>query len=161
MTDEETEEEKKAREETEEEVSVQREKFVCVVHKGPIEGDNYLCSRCFTFYCLKCAKTLKKQGENCWTCGAEFKIKSGLDISSDILDEVQKLEDKRNSLKKTAINLDESFYAGAIETEDYRQMKDKLVEFYGTETAHDITWWANDNGDGTSWTEHIISSNFY
>jgi hypothetical protein len=128
LTADQLEEEQKALEKTEQEVSVQREKFVCVVHKGPIEGDNYLCPSCFTFYCLKCAKTLKKQGEDCWTCGTEFRIKSAPGVSSDVLDEVQKLEDKRNSLKKTAINLDESFYAGAIEKDDYIKMKDTLVD---------------------------------
>ncbi len=125
---EELEAEQKALEETEAEVSIHREKFVCVVHKGPIEGDNYLCPNCFTFYCLKCAKTLKDQGDNCWTCGTEIKLKSSLKISSETLEEVQKLEDKMNNLKKTAANLDESFYSGAIEQEDYQKMKETIVK---------------------------------
>ena len=27
--------------------------------------------------------------------------------------------------------------------------------------ADDITWWENDNGSGTSWTEHIVDGDFY
>ena len=127
-TEEDLEEERIAQEETEEEVSVKREKFLCIVHKGPIEGDNYLCPSCFTFYCVKCAKTLKKQGENCWTCGTEFKLESTPVVPSEVMEKVQKLEKKMSALKRTAANLDESFYTGAIEREEYQKMKDSLVE---------------------------------
>jgi hypothetical protein len=59
---------------TEQEVGVQEQKFTCVVHKGPITGSNYLCSKCGTFYCLKCATALKKNGEKCWTCGSDLEV---------------------------------------------------------------------------------------
>jgi len=59
---------------TEQEVNVQEQKFTCVVHKGPITGANYLCSKCGTFYCLNCAIALKKNQEKCWTCGAELTV---------------------------------------------------------------------------------------
>lgn len=59
---------------TEKEVGVQKQEFTCVVHKGPITGANFLCPSCGTFYCMKCAKALKKNGEKCWTCGAELAV---------------------------------------------------------------------------------------
>src|SRR5271157_3895642 len=59
---------------TEKEVGVQEQKFTCVVHKGPITGANYLCSKCGTFYCMNCAIALKKNGEKCWTCGSDLAV---------------------------------------------------------------------------------------
>ena len=38
------------------------QEFFCIVHRGPIEGDNYLCPHCKTFYCVKCATALKEKG---------------------------------------------------------------------------------------------------
>jgi hypothetical protein len=59
---------------TESEVGVQKQEFICVVHKGPITGANFLCPKCGTFYCMACAMALKKNGEKCWTCGAELDV---------------------------------------------------------------------------------------
>ncbi len=70
-----TAEEKADLEKTEKEVDVEKQKFICVVHKGPIEADNiYLCPNCQTFYCMNCAKVLKTKGEKCWSCESEIKI---------------------------------------------------------------------------------------
>ncbi|MBD3188238.1 hypothetical protein GF325_15490 [Candidatus Bathyarchaeota archaeon] len=59
---------------TENEVVKFEERKICVVHKGPIAGANYLCPSCGTFYCLRCARSLEKNGENCWMCGAKLDI---------------------------------------------------------------------------------------
>jgi hypothetical protein len=59
---------------TEEEVTTIKEQRMCVVHKGPIAGANFLCPKCETFYCMKCAIALKKNGEKCWSCGAEIVV---------------------------------------------------------------------------------------
>ena len=59
---------------TEEEVAVDEQKMICVVHKGPIDGAIYACPKCKTFYCMKCAQTLKEKGEHCWSCEKEFNI---------------------------------------------------------------------------------------
>ena len=53
---------------TESEINVEKQKIICVVHKGPIEGNIYMCPKCNTFYCMNCARNLKKSGEKCWVC---------------------------------------------------------------------------------------------
>ncbi|MFX1236078.1 MAG: hypothetical protein ACFFAS_04095 [Promethearchaeota archaeon] len=63
----------KERKETEAEFSVEKPKYTCLVHKGQIEGDVYLCPHCQSFYCQKCVKVLKDNGDNCWSCGLELK----------------------------------------------------------------------------------------
>ncbi len=59
---------------TEEEVTTFKDQKICVVHKGPISGAIYLCPKCETFYCLKCATHLKKNGEKCWSCKSEIDV---------------------------------------------------------------------------------------
>ena len=70
LTPEELEEKRK----TESEVGVVRKEFMCVVHKGEIDGPIYLCPYCHTLYCQKCATVLKEKGENCWSCESEINI---------------------------------------------------------------------------------------
>ncbi|MBN1801822.1 MAG: PKD domain-containing protein [Candidatus Lokiarchaeota archaeon] len=60
--------EKKALEQTEKEVSIKKNHFTCVVHRGQIVGSVYICPHCQTIYCEKCASTLKRNRERCWTC---------------------------------------------------------------------------------------------
>ncbi len=56
---------------TEEEVSVSKEKKICIVCKGKIGRNNiYLCPDCDTFYCLKCSNTLTTLENACWVCCA-------------------------------------------------------------------------------------------
>ena len=69
-----TEEEKLELEKVESEVGIEKRKFICVVHKGPIIGANYLCPNCHTFYCVKCARALKDNGEHCWSCDNEIEL---------------------------------------------------------------------------------------
>ncbi|MFX0099418.1 MAG: PKD domain-containing protein [Candidatus Hodarchaeota archaeon] len=59
---------------TEQEVQTFEEVRTCIVHKGPIAGANYLCPNCKTFYCMKCAITLSKNGEKCWACGKDLEL---------------------------------------------------------------------------------------
>jgi hypothetical protein len=53
---------------TEEEVSVSKEKKICLVCKGSIMRMNYMCPVCFTFYCPKCYQALTKLENACWSC---------------------------------------------------------------------------------------------
>ena len=53
---------------TEEEVSVSKEKKICLVCKGDIMRMNYMCPVCFTFYCTKCYQALTKLENACWSC---------------------------------------------------------------------------------------------
>jgi hypothetical protein len=59
---------------TEAEVGVEKEKYMCVVHRGDIVGAVYICPDCETFYCLKCATTLKERSEKCWACNNDIKL---------------------------------------------------------------------------------------
>nr|MDO8111760.1 hypothetical protein [Candidatus Sigynarchaeota archaeon] len=51
---------------------IQKSQIVCIVHKGPVEGKSYICPACQTVYCEKCMLAVKKNGDNCWTCGNHF-----------------------------------------------------------------------------------------
>lgn len=54
---------------TEEEVSVSKEKKICLVCKGNVAGfNNFICPECGTFYCAKCAKALSDLENICWVC---------------------------------------------------------------------------------------------
>jgi len=54
---------------TEEEVSVSKEKKICIVCKGSVSGfNNFICTECGTFYCAKCAKALSQLENACWVC---------------------------------------------------------------------------------------------
>ena len=66
--------EKKEVEKTESEMDVEEQKVICIVHKGPILGTSYICPHCQTFYCLKCASTLKQKDERCWVCDKAFSL---------------------------------------------------------------------------------------
>ena len=56
------------------EIDLEKSEFICVVHKGPIDGPIYLCPNCHTLYCVKCANALKETGEKCWSCDQEFQL---------------------------------------------------------------------------------------
>ena len=58
---------------TEEEVSISKEKKVCLVCKGKVLGfNNFICYECEIFYCEKCARALIEIENACWACGAPF-----------------------------------------------------------------------------------------
>jgi len=83
---------------TESEVGVEKNQFTCIVHRGDIHGNIYLCQQCQTFYCDRCAKVLKLKGDKCWSCGNEIAIviteKDKLELlekkSEEILDDLLK-----------------------------------------------------------------------
>jgi len=53
---------------TEEEVSISKEKKICVVCKGKILGMNFICRGCEIFYCQKCYSALVNLENACWAC---------------------------------------------------------------------------------------------
>ena len=56
---------------TDEEVSMSKEKKLCLVCKGKLEKFNiYICNKCDTFYCEKCARALADLENACWVCEA-------------------------------------------------------------------------------------------
>jgi tetratricopeptide (TPR) repeat protein len=58
----------KAEEVEEEEMTVYKEKRICLVHKGPIEGYMFMCPDCGAFYCVKCVDALIEIENFCWSC---------------------------------------------------------------------------------------------
>ena len=53
---------------TEEEVSISKEKKICVVCKGKIIGMNFICRGCEIFYCQKFYNALVNLENACWAC---------------------------------------------------------------------------------------------
>ena len=54
---------------TEEEISISKEKQICLVCKNEISRESYLCPECKAFYCIKCSKALTNLENACWVCG--------------------------------------------------------------------------------------------
>lgn len=61
-------------EKTEQEIVIQEKELICPIHKGIIEGVNYICPKCKTNYCLKCATLLAERNEPCWVCEERIHI---------------------------------------------------------------------------------------
>lgn len=58
---------------TEEEVSISKERKVCLVCKGKVGGFNaFICTDCGVLYCENCARILSDQENMCWFCNAPF-----------------------------------------------------------------------------------------
>jgi len=53
---------------TEEEVSISKEKKICLVCKGKVGGIMFMCVSCGTFYCIKCSEALSNLENACWAC---------------------------------------------------------------------------------------------
>ncbi len=53
---------------TEEEVSISKEKKICLVCKGKVGGNIFMCTDCGTFYCQKCSEALSNLENACWSC---------------------------------------------------------------------------------------------
>ncbi|MFX0001737.1 MAG: hypothetical protein ACFE88_16625, partial [Candidatus Hermodarchaeota archaeon] len=53
---------------SEAEVTFFREKIICLVCKGKVEGFNFICSSCNALYCTKCATALSNLNNVCWVC---------------------------------------------------------------------------------------------
>ncbi len=53
---------------TEEEVSISKEKKICLVCKGKISRFTYVCPDCESFYCEKCYRAVVNLENACWAC---------------------------------------------------------------------------------------------
>ncbi|TFG02360.1 MAG: RING-HC finger protein [Promethearchaeota archaeon] len=94
---------------TEEEVSISKEKKVCLVCKGKVRKfDVYICD-CNTFYCENCARALINLENACWVCNTpidvskpskSFKKEDEIDIEiSEKSPKKQKIDKKKGDLK--------------------------------------------------------------
>ena len=57
---------------TEEEISISKEKKICLVCKGDVSGINYICTECGAFYCMKCSKAIIDLENACWACDTQI-----------------------------------------------------------------------------------------
>ena len=57
---------------TEEEVSISKEKKICLVCKSELMKKIYICPECKTFYCIKCSDALEDLENACWVCDTPF-----------------------------------------------------------------------------------------
>ena len=53
---------------TEEEISISKEKKICLVCKGKVSRTVYVCPECDAFYCDNCSKALVNLENACWAC---------------------------------------------------------------------------------------------
>ncbi|MHA2391926.1 MAG: hypothetical protein ACXAEX_08140 [Promethearchaeota archaeon] len=44
------------------------DKNFCLLHKGTIQGDTYICPSCKTKYCMQCAKRAEQEVGLCVKC---------------------------------------------------------------------------------------------
>jgi ribosomal protein S6 len=53
---------------TEDDIILSKEKHLCLVHKGPIQGYSFICPTCGAYYCANCIEALKEIENICWSC---------------------------------------------------------------------------------------------
>ncbi|MCP4760802.1 MAG: hypothetical protein GY870_03405, partial [archaeon] len=87
-----------------------KEKRICIVHKGHITGLVYICPTCETYYCEKCAETLKGSGDKCWSCGeileintSKNAINSNISVIKPKQDIVKQYLEKNHKIPKTVL----------------------------------------------------------
>ncbi|MFX0098789.1 MAG: hypothetical protein ACFFCS_04350 [Candidatus Hodarchaeota archaeon] len=57
---------------SEEEITVSKEKRICLVCKDPLSRKMYICPGCNAFYCQRCTDTLENMENQCWVCNTPF-----------------------------------------------------------------------------------------
>ena len=53
---------------TEEDITLSKERRICLVHKGPSEGIIYVCPECSAVYCFNCYEAIREIENACWSC---------------------------------------------------------------------------------------------
>ncbi|MFX1340851.1 MAG: hypothetical protein ACFFDK_19730 [Promethearchaeota archaeon] len=74
---------------TEEEVSISKERKICLVCKGKVARKLYMCPECDTFYCNKCSDTLANLENACWVCGTPFDESKPVKLPKKNKDEIE------------------------------------------------------------------------
>lgn len=57
---------------TEEEVTVSKEKKICLICKNKVKKLTYICPECYSFYCFKCSDVISNLDNACWVCETPF-----------------------------------------------------------------------------------------
>ncbi|NHJ22610.1 MAG: hypothetical protein EAX91_16810 [Candidatus Lokiarchaeota archaeon] len=55
---------------TEEEISISKEKKICLVCKGKATGITFICTECEAIYCVNCSQAISNLENRCWVCNA-------------------------------------------------------------------------------------------
>lgn len=55
---------------TEDEISVAKEKNICLVCKGELSRLNFICPECKAMYCVRCSEALANLENACWACNS-------------------------------------------------------------------------------------------
>ncbi len=87
---------------TEEEISISKEKKICLVCKGKVGGVMFMCTDCGALYCTKCSEALSNLENLCWVCDSpidkskpvkpfkEEKEEAGIEVSEEALKKPKK-----------------------------------------------------------------------
>jgi parallel beta-helix repeat protein len=89
--------EKQRAELTEDDITISKERHICLVHKGTIEGYSFICPGCGAFYCQVCLEAIKKIENVCWSCGNSLdpsKPSKKEELIKEISDKDIEMEDK-------------------------------------------------------------------
>ncbi|TFG17335.1 MAG: hypothetical protein EU533_08365 [Promethearchaeota archaeon] len=78
---------------SDEEITLYKEKRICLVCKGKSSGFVYICSHCDAIYCQKCAHYIVKMDNICWAC------ENSLDPSLRIKEGKEKKESKASKIE--------------------------------------------------------------
>ncbi|MCK4380817.1 MAG: tetratricopeptide repeat protein [Candidatus Lokiarchaeota archaeon] len=83
----------------EEEVTIHREKKICIVCKGDVLGFMFTC-KCDTVYCENCARALTDLENTCWVCNAPIdKSKPIKPYEKEIMEEKDIIKENNRKLK--------------------------------------------------------------
>ena len=85
---------------TEEEVSISKEKKICLVCKGNVSGINYICTKCGAYYCLNCSQALSNLENQCWSCDTPIDESKPSTSFKEEKISVEEMEKKINNNKR-------------------------------------------------------------
>lgn len=110
---------------TEEEVSISKEKKVCIVCKKTLARDIYLCPGCDALYCKNCKNLILERENACWVCNNPIDESRPIKIYTS-----PKLEEQ-TKVKKIALVtvIDQDLYAQVDEFEWDEGEKEEFIEY--------------------------------
>ena len=88
---------------TEEEVSISKEKKICLVCKGKVGRYMFMCPECETFYCEKCAHALETLENACWACNTPIDEEKPVKIYKKEVEDLE-IEISEKSQKKPKVD---------------------------------------------------------
>jgi len=82
---------------TEEEITFQKERKICLVCKRELSRVMYTCPKCDALYCINCSDSLSNLENACWVCNTPFNeskpVKSFIEEKEDVYKLNQKKKD--------------------------------------------------------------------